>query len=159
MDEPNPGSRNARSHGARIRDSGPGLETRSSGNAGKPGEPVKTEINSKKPGLESSNLTLSPRGKNSRWTRLPRREVSGEVSYLKCGRHQFCRCPTVGRGKGHKGSEREHPQRTEEQAQLILFHPFYPLVQQSINPLIFYPLFSNFFCRITTSFPPKSTHF
>lgn len=44
----------------------PGLESRSSGNAGKPGEPVKTEINSKKPGLESSNLTLSPRGKNSR---------------------------------------------------------------------------------------------
>lgn len=60
MKEPNPGSRNARSHGARIR------ESRSSGNAGKPGEPGKTEINSKKPGLESSNLTLSPRGKNSR---------------------------------------------------------------------------------------------
>ena len=83
MEEPNPESWNARSHGARIRDSEPGLETRSSGNAGKPGKPVKTEINSKKRGLESSNLTLSPRGKNSRWTRLPRREVSGEVSYLK----------------------------------------------------------------------------
>ena len=67
MAEPNPGSRNARSHGARIRDSEPGLETRSSGNAGKPGRSVKTEINSKKPGSESSNLTLSPRGKNSRW--------------------------------------------------------------------------------------------
>lgn len=79
MEEPNPGSRNARSHGARIRDSEPGLETRSSGNAGKPGKSVKTEINSKKPGLESSNLTLYPRGKNSRWTRLPRRGLWGTI--------------------------------------------------------------------------------
>ena len=79
MEEPNPGSPNARSHGARIRDSEPGLETRSSGNAGKPGKPVKTEINSKQPGLESSNLTLSPRGKNSPWTRLPRRGLWGSI--------------------------------------------------------------------------------
>lgn len=77
--------------------------------------------------------------------RLPRREVSGEVSHLKYRRHQFCKCPTVGRERAIRGVNVNIYKEQKGKHSSWWFHPFYPLFQQSINPLIFYPLSSNFF--------------